>query len=304
MSLVVTEEHDMFVQLGRRRSGCADIAWSTRAGKPKPHAKVKAQLLTPRTASNSASDGKGEVQWAGVREVTRQKKEGVRVRGKKRPEALRVLRLLGCAVDGVHVPAEVRARALPFVAPLGLRGVEEVRAFLGLYGFWLGDGSMRYSRRRRRSGGYDAVHFPQQKESDITWLRQQLDALSLTPQSFVGVDGRVQLLIREPRWFRFFDSHYGSRHFLGVERPSSPISRRCRHVESAKCFLPWVLTHLTRDELRLLLEGYRRADGAWKQNRQRLYTASVSMRDELVVALLHAGYSPHFSLQRRAGGHH
>lgn len=87
--------------------------------------------------------------------------------------------------------------------------------------------------------------------------------------------------------------------------PSTPSSRarcrRSRHTRSVKHFLPWMLTLLTRDELRLLLEGYRRAHGAWKQHKKVLYTSSVLMRDELMIALLHAGYSSWFSLMRRAG---
>ncbi|KAJ2489577.1 translation elongation factor Tu [Coemansia sp. RSA 2050] len=53
---------------------------------------------------------------------------------------------------------------------------------------------------------------------------------------------------------------------------------------------PWA-SLLGRDEIRAVIEGYRRASGG----NSSLSTSSATLRDELVVAALHAGYSASFS---------
>ena len=65
--------------------------------------------------------------------------------------------------------------------------------------------------------------------------------------------------------------------------------------------LPWVLICLNRDQLRLVLEGFRRANGKWATDRYVLYTSSVLVRDELMVALLHAGFSAYFICHYKKG---
>ena len=65
--------------------------------------------------------------------------------------------------------------------------------------------------------------------------------------------------------------------------------------------MPWVLTHLDREQLRLVMEGIRRADGSWKANKNVITTSSVRLRDELVIACLHAGFSASFRRAHRKG---
>jgi hypothetical protein len=72
-------------------------------------------------------------------------------------------------------------------------------------------------------------------------------------------------------------------------------------AKSAKWLAPWVLTSLTAEEIRLVIQGVWRADGAWAGQKGAIYTSSTSFRDELIIACLHAGYSPYFSLVYLAG---
>ena len=77
-----------------------------------------------------------------------------------------------------------------------------------------------------------------------------------------------------------------------------------------------MLKRLDKAQLRLLIEGLRLADGhsaitaeqtargvteGEDMGRHRICTSSLSFRDELVMAALHAGYSPHYHLSRKVG---
>lgn len=84
-------------------------------------------------------------------------------------------------------------------------------------------------------------------------------------------------------------------------------------MKSAKWFWPWVLHRLDKTQLRLLLRGVHVADQHWSQSAaqaaaergvngsNRLYASSVSFRDELVHALMHAGYTVHFGVNSLPG---
>ena len=86
-----------------------------------------------------------------------------------------------------------------------------------------------------------------------------------------------------------------SSHCCQSHHPTPPLCCSCR-------FLPWVLDRLNRDQLRLLLGGFRRAVAVCSQDEEQvLYTSSVLVRDQLEVALLHAGYTAYFELAYRKG---
>lgn len=53
--------------------------------------------------------------------------------------------------------------------------------------------------------------------------------------------------------------------------------------------------------LRLVIEGLRRADGKWKSSKPLIYTSGVKFRDSLLHLLMHAGFSPYFTLMHRKG---
>ena len=71
--------------------------------------------------------------------------------------------------------------------------------------------------------------------------------------------------------------------------------------KSAKWFWHWVLTRCTPHQLRIIIEGLRRADGDWATDQRVIYTSSVPFRNELMVALLHAGFSAFFQLRYPKG---
>jgi hypothetical protein len=98
---------------------------------------------------------------------------------------------------------------------------------------------------------------------------------------------KLVLQVTDPRWTVWFDRQYGAN-----ERPNTA---------SAK-WMPWfVLQALNKTQLRLLLEGLRRADGSWAQNRPVIYTSSESFRDELLAVCMLAGYTAYFVLDQLAG---
>jgi hypothetical protein len=75
------------------------------------------------------------------------------------------------------------------------------------------------------------------------------------------------------------------------------------------------MTRLNRQQLRLIIEGLRLADdgctarskkqkaaGSELSGQRQISTSSVSFREQLIQACLHAGFSAHFSINSRAGG--
>lgn len=203
---------------------------------------------------------------------------------------------------------------------------QQFRAFLELFGFWIGDGSMHYP---------DAVLFAQKKESDRAWVCAQLTlcGLSDTQWSSGGVrtNGQEQVRVKDRRWFAWFDTEYGvkyrrSRSYsLTDERVEQASKTRCLTdaphtprtptdittttesdepndpITSVKWFPDWLVMQLPPDELRLVLMGLWRADGSWATQDQEICTAGVRFRDQLVQLLLNAGCSPRARLKYKAG---
>ena len=58
----------------------------------------------------------------------------------------------------------------------------------------------------------------------------------------------------------------------------------------------WVLTELSRDEMRLLIAGMHRADGSVASDHKEILTSSARFCDQLMQALLHCGYSVYANL--------
>ena len=86
-----------------------------------------------------------------------------------------------------------------------------IAAFLELYGFWLGDGTVGYNVRLH---GYivDCVQFSQKKKGDNEFLRAQFAACGLTARewhSSPSADGREVLQVVRPCWREYFDQSYG-----------------------------------------------------------------------------------------------
>ena len=126
------------------------------------------------------------------------------------------------AASGVHAPDDVislsdRDSRSPVVS-LGLHSEDELNAFLELFGYWLGNGSMQY---RTTGSNCNAVHFTPHPARNRLHLRGLLARLHLVEgRHFYSNETDLQLhvFIYEPRWFRFFDNEFGcsylrSRHY-------------------------------------------------------------------------------------------
>jgi hypothetical protein len=144
-SLVVTPNHDMYVRdctLGR--GGGVDEPGAGRgdAGARAPYVKRQAEALLA-------------------------------------PDAAEAVAFLGNARGGLGEPgppaASLELPALPFVPALGLGSADEVAAFLEVYGYWLGDGTLTFDP----NGCDDAVRFAVSQPDDATWLRARFDTLGL-----------------------------------------------------------------------------------------------------------------------------
>ena len=68
--------------------------------------------------------------------------------------------------------------SLPFIDELKLKDADQVDAFLELYGFWMGNGTLE---RQQLNGGHNAVVFTPRK-GDMVWLQRQLARLGFGGQ--------------------------------------------------------------------------------------------------------------------------
>ena len=365
LTLRTTPEHDMYVQLCTRDGEDGHESYEPRLAGDAPIAPHK------QTARELAPGYQCECDAAG-RTCT---------------HGYSHYRMYTGAASGLHTPADVvslsdRDPHSP-VAALGLQSTDELAAFLELFGYWLGNGTMTYHTRADLASK-DAVCFEARNNHDCVCLRGLLDRLHLVcGQHFSSCESDLQLEVRitEPRWFRFFDDEFGvaysnSRHYdrrLAVpkqgmhsrqRRPSTSTastvsasaavsSTRARSLsESASVelvadysgdddaedmspceadlveeeddraasdkWLPdWVLFRLGAEQLRLVIEGLRRAAGRSAataarqhsaavgdkamQNEQQICTSSVGFRDQLIHACMHAGYSAYFTLNTATG---
>ena len=72
-------------------------------------------------------------------------------------------------------------------------------------------------------------------------------------------------------------------------------------IKSDKCMPDWMLAELSRDETQRLIMGLHRADSSFASGVNEICTCSARLRDQLMHALLHCGYSPHSDLKHAAG---
>ena len=72
-------------------------------------------------------------------------------------------------------------------------------------------------------------------------------------------------------------------------------------VKSANWFMRWALHCLGQRRLQLIVRGLQRAEGSGAGEINAVLTSSARFRDELMVVLLHAGFSAYFELQHAVG---
>ena len=138
--------------------------------------------------------------------------------GRTCPHGYSHYRMVTGAAGGLQRPTDVPSvtHTSPHspVAALGLRTADELDAFLELFGFWLGDGTMQYLAD---DGSVDGVAFSQRKGRDDEYLRDLIVRLGLIE----GVEWRYNynkkyrthiFYIIDPRWFRFFDAGFGMKY--------------------------------------------------------------------------------------------
>ena len=183
------------------------------------------------------------------------------------------------AAAGSDLAAELRDT-------LGLTSSLQVEAFLGLYGFWLGAAA--------RGGVHcdpDAACFRERVAGDHELLARLLVTAGLQPNEITRRDckmGVAEWRIVAPRWIAFF-----------CVKASDSTQGGASSAKPQVRLKSWVLQRLHMPQLRLLLEALRSANGAPSTGEHKIILVnSCSFRDELLIALLHAGYSAFFELQR------
>ena len=350
LTLRTTPEHDMYVQLctGHEKDDHQQYEPRVVEGAPIPPHKQPARELAPGyqcdcvTAGHTCTHGYSHY------------------------------RMYTGAASGRNTPADVISltdcdERSP-VAALGLQSKDELDAFLELFGYWLGHGSMSHDTCASLTSA-NAVCFTARQACDRAYLRNLLAPLQLACGQHVisnESDSRLEVRIIEPRWFRFFDTEFGVRcdrrlvplkqgmHYTqrrlsafslvsasATEPVSLAGSTRARSVsnstsfsssasvigglvtdyrsdddmsplctdqgeddlvESVKWLPNWTLFRLDAQQLRLVLEGLRHADGGGAmQGERQICTSNVDLRDQLVHACVHAGYSAYFKLKLAAG---
>ena len=212
VSLLVTADHDMFVQRGGLGTGC-NVYWPQEKGQKAPPQKVKAQSLLskdPRAVFRSLA-----VAAAGVRTVRCTAAEDMDCAQAQDDDDDDDMdereELATLTAKEVETRWGEACGLLPFVDALGLQSLEQVHLFLELYGFWLGDGSMYYDSC---GAGRGAVAFAQRKTTDINWLLRVIPRLGVRDmRTTVTTRTNVtHIRIHDQRWFKLFDDEYGRKY--------------------------------------------------------------------------------------------
>jgi len=237
LSLLVTRNHDMYVQTG---SVSHDLTSFTATA-----SKLKASELLPSSCSSQCTD-----------------------ECEHRRAALRFTAVAENGATSI-CPASDDALLGEIGAPLALSNASQLHAFLTIYGYWLGAGSS--------SSSCDGVLFSAPSSRIAAFLHDLLPAAGLSEEEYstMHIDGQRMVCVTSSRWCEYLEQ------------------------QSRSHFCSWVLNSCDKKQLRLILSGLHHAeDQSATSTPNTLHTSSHTFRDELLVALLHAGYSAHFE---RAG---
>ena len=197
LTLRTTPDHAMFVQLCTRCGEDGHESYEPRVNEGAhiaPH-KMKAQELAPGYQCKCAAAG---VACA---------------------HGYSHYRMYTGAPVGLQTPANVISltnsetdKESPVTA-LRLRTKDQLDAFLDLFGYWLGDGSMRHDAfTASGQSSSDAVVLAACKQRDRDYVRARLDRLHLVRgQHYTSNENtkRLQVNITDRRWFRFFNDEFG-----------------------------------------------------------------------------------------------
>lgn len=209
------------------------------------------------------------------------------------------IKFIGKARSGI----EENETTLPFSELLNISEPEKIKAFCELYGYWLGDGCLRF--------GGNSVEMSPVKIVDNEWLAERFAILELVEEEHYtyniigGETGpiRYRWSIIDTDWFNVFCKEYGNK-YKKYEKsnnvPKVTSLTEPEDIKSAKWMASWVWT-LSSDLAKSLLSGLRFADGCEKADRNVIWTSSSRFRDEIMRLALHAGYSSHFTVQHPIG---
>lgn len=264
VSLLVTTDHDMFAKHGRLYNGAT--AWDGIQQGPRGKSRRVADDYKKYKAATLLPNDENDM-----------------------------IKFIGRARNGI----EQEGINIPFASSLKLTTPKKIQAFCELYGYWLGDGCLRF--------GGNSVEMSPVKAADDDWLRERFHALELVE----GIDYTYNI-ITGPRyrwsiinkdWFNVFCSEYGRKYKKYNESNTAPevtSTVEPENIKSAKWIAPWAWS-LNTELSRALLSGLRFADGCETADRNVIWTSSKRFRDELVRFMIHAGYSPHFIIQHNEG---
>lgn len=194
-----------------------------------------------------------------------------------------------------------KINAIPFVKTLKLTTSTKIVAFCELYGYWLGDGCLRF--------GGNSIEMSPVKTVDDEWLRKHFTTLELEQSvdytyNVIGNNPiRYRWSIINKEWFNVFCSEYGKKYAKYANSNTAPevtTTIESENIKSAKWMAPWVWD-LSCSLAQSIITGLRFADGCEKADRNLIWTSSARFRDEIMRLALHAGYSAHFGLQHSEG---
>lgn len=286
LSLRVTPNHRMYVQVGNQDT-TGERHWQQQAGTEATPSLIPAHELASGFACDCAKHG------ATSTTTCMHGRDSVRM----------LARASGGLVpqDVVHLRDEQQdspARCLQLTTK------DELHAFIELYGFWLGNGSLSHS-----DDALNAVVLAATKDAD--YVRRLLLACGLVP----GVDftSAAHLFrITNRRWLDYFAAEYSPQSDASRgprESGSSPTHEMATLEEwgaaqttlhSSKWLSRWARHRLDKQQTRLLLKGIHAAAGASDESDEgdgmtrRILTTSTLLRDHLVQICIHAGYTVHF----------
>ena len=152
------------------------------------------------------------------------------------------IKFTGKAREGIEASG-----TLPFAEMLGLTNPEKILAFCELYGYWLGDGTLRF--------GGNSVEMSPAKAVDDEWLRERFAALELEEgkhytYNIIGGQNearpiRYRWSIIDAKWFTLFCEEYGAKYAKytnAINVPDIVSTTVPEDIKSAKWLAHWAST--------------------------------------------------------------
>ncbi|KAL7752891.1 histone deacetylase [Sorochytrium milnesiophthora] len=175
-------------------------------------------------------------------------------------------RLLAAAEGGVRAATD---RLVVALAPLALKTAVRTDAFLELYGYWLGAGSLGFAPPQRPA----ALRFCPTSAADRQHLHTLLLRAGLARGREWSEAANGTVAVSKAAWLQFFGTAYSC---------SEP-----------QALFGWVLQACNKSASRVVLAGFKRAGSS---------CVAPALRDQLVQLALHGGYSAHWTRESLKDG--